>query len=87
MSLCPGRDLKKKRNCKPKCVELSVELLGDGGDKVFVMAEDHLERDLCYAPEPYFSFLWTAPLVTSFPLPHHSTYYPLLTSFLTIYKA
>lgn len=46
MSLRPGRDLKKKRNCKPKCVELSVELLGDGGDKAFVVAEDHLGRDL-----------------------------------------
>ena len=46
MSLRPGRDLKKKRNCKPKCVELSVELLGDGGDKAFVVAEDRLGRDL-----------------------------------------
>ena len=30
-----------------------------------------------YAPKPHFSFLWTASLVISSPLPHHSTYYPL----------
>ena len=44
----------------------------------------------CYAPEPHFSFLFfslNCPLVTSSPLPHHSAYYPLLTPFLTIYKA
>ena len=33
----------------------------------------------CYALKPHFSFLWTASLVTSSLLPHHSAYYPLLT--------
>ena len=41
----------------------------------------------CYTPKSHFSFLWTAPFVMSSPLPHHSAYYPLLTPFLTIYKA
>ena len=55
-----------------------------------VLSASSLYNGKCYAPEPYFSFLWIAPpppLVTSSPLPHHSAYYPLLTPFLTIYKA
>ena len=45
------------------------------------------EEPGCYAPRPPFFFSLDCSLVTTSPLPHHSAYYPLLTSFLTIYKA